>query len=329
MSKISIITPLYNGSKTILETAESVLAQDFKDWEWILFDDGSIDGTQETAKKLSVKYSGKIFYFEHSENKNFGTAYTRNRAVEKSKCRIISFVDQDDIWFENRLSHQLNIFDKVEDCSMIWGPVLYWYKDRTFKQHVGFSGKGLMNGVYSPPGFVEIFLKNLRGTPLPSASLIRRKCFEEAGGFEESIRGSEDIVLWLKLAQKFQIYYDDEILTKYRKHQDSTLRQAIESGTMDEWNLTFYKWVIDFLKKNSAKNELIAENEFAYYKCLKKISGRQNYFESRKDLIKRLNTYPELKKKYYKDYLLDLILPFELATKVSAKLRFDIFKNSR
>lgn len=328
MPKISIITPLYNGSRTLMETAESVLSQDYKDWEWILFDDGSSDGTQEIVKKLSNDYSGKIFYFEHSDNKNFGTAYTRNRAVEKSNGGIISFIDQDDIWYENRLSNQLNIFDRLEDCSMIWGPVLYWYKERTYKQPVGYKGNGIKSGIYSPPHFVKIFLNNLRGTPLPSASFVRRKHFDEAGGFEESIRGSEDIVLWLKLAQKFQIYYDDEILTKYRKHQDSTLRQANESGTMDEWNLIFYKWVINFLKKNSAGKELIAENEFAYYKCLKKVSGRQGYLESRKDLIKRLNTFPELKKKYYKDYLLDIVLPFDLATKISAKLRFDFFKNS-
>ncbi|MDQ3020517.1 MAG: glycosyltransferase [Bacteroidota bacterium] len=324
---ISIITPLYNGSKTLLETAESVLAQDYKDWEWILFDDGSIDGTQEIAKKLSNDHPSRIIYFEHSGNKNFGTAYTRNRAVEKSKNAIISFIDQDDIWYKNRLSHQINLFDRLEDCAMIWGPVLYWYKDRSFKQPVGYNGNGLESGTYDSPKFVEIFLNNLRGTPLPSASLVRRKHFEETGGFEESIRGSEDIVLWLKLGQKFQIYYDDEILTKYRKHPDSTLRRANDSGIMDEWNLTFYKWVIDFLEKNFANKDLIGQNEFAYYKCLKKISGRQNYFGSRKDLIKRLNTFPELKKKYYKDFLLDLILPFDIATKVSAKLRFDIFKN--
>ncbi|MBS1517273.1 MAG: glycosyltransferase [Bacteroidetes bacterium] len=329
MPKVSIITPLYNGSKTLMETAESVLSQDFREWEWILFDDGSSDNTKDIAKELCARHKGKILFFTHEGGRNHGTAYTRNRAVEKSESSIISFIDQDDIWYNNRLSHHLEIFDRRPDCAMIWGPALYWYRNRTFKQPVGMRGKGLESGRYEPPDFVEIFLSDLRGTPLPSASLVRRNEFEKVNGYEESIRGSEDIVLWLKLAEKFPIYYDDEILIKYRKHQDSTLRQASDSGRMDEWNLIFYKWVIDFLKRISADENIIEENKFAYYKCLKKIAARMNYPESRMELFRRLKSYPELKKKYTGDYLLDLFLPFDTATRISAKLRFDIFRKNR
>ncbi|MEO8664091.1 MAG: glycosyltransferase [Ignavibacteria bacterium] len=326
MPEVSIITPLYNGAKMLHETVESVLSQDYKDWEWIFFDDGSTDGSQEIGKKLSEDHKGKIFYYEHDGNKNFGTAYTRNRAVERSSGEIISFIDQDDIWYENRLSHQINILNTINDCSMIWGPALYWYKERSFKQPVGSNGKGLEGRMYSPPEFVRIFLSDLRGTPLPSASLIFRKYFDEAKGYEEEIRGSEDIVLWLKLASRFNIYYDDEILIKYRKHEDSTLRQATQSGIMNEWNLTFYKWVIDFLKKGADDPEMIENYEFAYYTCLKKIALKKNYFESRKDVFNGLKKFPELKEKFGKDYILDLLMPFNIATKVSAKLRFDLFK---
>jgi len=326
LSKVSIITPLYNGSKTFNETAESVLAQDFTDWEWILFDDGSTDGTQKIAKELAEKNIEKIFYHEHDRNKNFGTSYTRNRAVEKSKGEIISFIDQDDIWYKNRLSHQLKIFDAQKDCSMIYGPALYWYKERSFKQPTKFKGNELKSGLYEPPVMVEIFLSDLKGTPLPSASLVRRKDFIKVKGYEESIRGSEDIVLWLKIAQKFPIYFDDEVLIKYRKHSDSTLRLATQSGKMDEWNLTFYKWILDFLKENSADKKIIEENQFAYYVCLKKVAARGNYFQSRKKLLEGLNSYPSLKKIFFKDYLLDLFLPFRIASKISGKLRFDVFR---
>jgi len=328
MPKISIITPLCNGSKTLEETAESVFSQDFTDWEWVFFDDGSKDGTQEIAKKYEKEFPGKISYYEHSQNKNYGTAYTRNRAVEKSKGEIISFIDQDDIWFKNRLSSQLKLLETTDECAMIWGPSLYWYKEREFKQPVGYRGTGLRSGLYQPTEFIEIFLSDLRGTPVPGASLLRRKYFDEVKGYEESIKGSEDIVLWLKLADKYPIYYEDEILIKYRKHQNSTLRVAKDSGEMNKWDLDFYRWVIDFLKRTSAKKNLLYENEFAYYKCLKRIAGKQNYFESRKELLKGLCEFPELKKKFIKDYLLDIVLPFDFATRISAKLRFDWFKSN-
>lgn len=326
MPKVSVITPLYNGSKTLSETADSVFKQDFTDWEWIFFDDGSSDGTQEIAKQFAESHPHKVFYYEHDENSNFGTSYTRNRAVEKSNGEIISFLDQDDVWDDNRLSHQLKIFEAYPDCAMIYGPSLYWYKERKFRQPTKFKDEDLKTGIYHPPSFIEIFLGDLKGTPLPSASLIRRKNFDAVKGYEESIKGSEDIVLWLKLAEKFSIYFDDCVLVKYRKHQDSTLRRAAQSGEMNEWNLVFYKWVIDFLKKNSASEELIDENQFAYYTILKRIAGKKNYFESRKELFKRLRLFPELKKKYSKDFLLDLFFPFEIATRISAKLRFDLLK---
>jgi hypothetical protein len=157
---------------------------------------------------------------------------------------------------------------------------------------------------------------------------VRRKHFDETKGFEESIKGSEDIVLWVKLADRFNIYFDDEILIKYRKHQDSTLRQAAQSGKMNEWNLIFYKWVIDFLKNRSGNDRLIEETQFMYYKCLKKIASKEGYIGSRKNLKKGLQSYPELERKYFKDYLLDLVLPFDIATKISDKLRFDLFKSN-
>ncbi|MDZ4712075.1 MAG: glycosyltransferase family A protein [bacterium] len=326
MPKISIITPLYNGTKTFEETADSVLSQDFENWEWILYDDGSRDGIQELGKKFAEKYKGKVFYFEHENNKNFGTAYTRNRAAEKATGNIISFIDQDDIWYKNRLSHQLEIFRQHQDCAMIWGPALYWYSNRTFVQPVKYNGEDIRTGVYESPRFIEIFLRDLKGTPLPGASLVRKESFIKVKGYDESIRGSEDIVLWLKIAEQFKIYFDDKVLIKYRKHQDSTLGRANQSGEMYEWNLIFYKWVIEFLKKNKASERLIEENEFAYYITAKKIVSKEKYADGRKKLLSKLNSYPELKKKFMKDYFLDLIMPMSIASKVSAKLRFDLLR---
>lgn len=326
MPKISIITPLYNGGKTFRETAESVINQDFTDWEWILFDDGSTDDTKEIAGELIKSHPGKIFYFSHEGNKNYGTSFTRNRAAEKSNGDIISFIDQDDVWFKNRLRHQIEILEKHENCAMIWGPSLYWYEDREFCQPVGSKGKGLESGLYEAPYFIKIFLGNFWGTPLPSATFVRRKHFIEVNGYEESIRGAEDIVLWLKIAEKYAIYFDKEILVKYRKHTNSTLRVANQSGIMNEWNLNFYLWVIKFLKRTSNEKDLLDDMEFKFYNCLKKVTEDKNYFVSRKKLFEKLCEYPEIKSKYMKDFLLDAVLPYKLSTRISAKIRFDLFK---
>jgi glycosyltransferase involved in cell wall biosynthesis len=328
MPKVSIITPLYNGSKTLNETAASVMSQDYPDWEWILFDDGSSDRTIELADQIVSMGKGKVKFFTHEGNANHGTAYTRNRAFEKSTGEIISFIDQDDIWYNDRLSHQLRILADHPECGMIWSPAMYWYTSRTFVQPVGYKGTGLQTGVYQPPAFVKIFLSDLKGTPLPSGSLVRRKAYEDVKGYEESIRGSEDIVLWLKIAGRYPIYFDDKVLIKYRKHEDSTLRVAKRSGKMDEWDLVFYKWVNDFLKLSGAEKELIEENEFAYYKTLKRVLSKESYLKSRKNLFRRLKEHKDICENFTFDYLLDLIMPFDLANKVSAKIRFDLLRKS-
>ncbi|MEO8209364.1 MAG: glycosyltransferase family A protein [bacterium] len=329
MKKVSVITTVYNGSETMIESIESILNQDYKNWELILFDDGSEDGTQEIAKKFAKDFPSKVFYFEHAGNKNFGIAYTRNRAIEKSTGDIIAFIDQDDIWLPNRLSHHINIFDEYPECAMVWGPAEYWYQDRSFKQQVGADKQGLKNGIYSPPFFVETFLRNLGGTPCPTGTMVNKKNFYTVNGFEEEIKGPDDIILWIKLSNKFQVYYDDLVLFKYRKHANSFLSKSKKSGKFYEWNLVFYKWIIDFLKNTDLKfkKELIKDSEFSYYINLKKTLNKFGYFKSRKEIINKLNSYPELKKKYRGDFLLDLILPFDIATKVSSKIRFDWFKN--
>ena len=106
---------------------------------------------------------------------------------------------------------------------MIWSPALYWYEDRTFEQPVLIDNIKINSGIYKPGELVELFLNDLRSTPLPSASIIRRIYFDKVSGFEESVKGSEDVVLWIKTGDKFDIYFDDKIIVKYRKHFDSTL----------------------------------------------------------------------------------------------------------
>lgn len=320
--RVSIITPLYNGSQTLKETAQSVFSQDYDNWEWILFDDGSTDNTMQIADELRSSLPEKISIYCHESNANHGTSFTRNRAFEKTRGDIIAFIDQDDIWYEDRLSHQLKLLDANTECAMIWSPALYWYAERSFVQPVGYRGEGLKPGAYEPPEFVRIFLSDLKGTPLPSGSLLKREVYESVKGYEESIRGSEDIVLWLKIAKNHRIYFDDKVLIKYRKHHDSTLRVAKRSGKMDEWDLVFYKWVGNFLRESNAGRELVEENDFAMYKTIKRLAGRENYFKSRMELLRRVKEYPELSSRFKYDYLLDVILPFDIASRVSAKIRF-------
>ena len=103
MPQVSIITPCYNSSNFLEETIQSVLHQNFTDWEWIITDDKSSDNSVEIIKK---QQDSRIILIE--AEKNGGAGHARNLALEKATGRYITFLDADDYWEPNFLSEMIS-----------------------------------------------------------------------------------------------------------------------------------------------------------------------------------------------------------------------------
>ena len=110
---ISVVTPVYNAIDYIDRTMEAVLAQDHSDWEWIMVEDGSTDGTREKLKGLisSGALDPRIHIVFMDENPH-GAAGGRNRGLDEVKGRYIAFLDADDIWSPDKLSSQLRFMEE-------------------------------------------------------------------------------------------------------------------------------------------------------------------------------------------------------------------------
>jgi len=106
---ISVITPNYNNSKYISKTIESVLSQTYQNWEMIIIDDCSNDGSYEIALEYSKKDSRICVY---CMNNNKGSAACRNKAIELSKGEYLAFLDSDDLWLPEKLEKQLLFMEK-------------------------------------------------------------------------------------------------------------------------------------------------------------------------------------------------------------------------
>lgn len=102
---VSIITPAFNCSKTILETFDSIKRQSYSRWEWIIVEDHSTDDTFELLKKLANEDDRIVLL---RTNKNSGTAMARNIGIDNAKGRFIAFLDADDLWKPNKLKNQIN-----------------------------------------------------------------------------------------------------------------------------------------------------------------------------------------------------------------------------
>lgn len=104
---VSVILPVYNDQKNIKSAIDSVLNQDYSDFELIIIDDYSNDQTKSILDKYDDQ---KILVFRNA--KNLGIAKSRNLGIEKSKGEYISFIDSDDIWFPNKLKVQMEFLKK-------------------------------------------------------------------------------------------------------------------------------------------------------------------------------------------------------------------------
>ena len=110
---ISIITPVYNAIKYIDKTIDMVLAQDYTDWEWIIVEDGSTDGTRERLSEL--KASGaldKRICIILTDDNDHKAAGARNIGLAQAKGRYIAFLDADDVWMPGKLSRQLSFMEE-------------------------------------------------------------------------------------------------------------------------------------------------------------------------------------------------------------------------
>ncbi|WP_035415859.1 glycosyltransferase family 2 protein [Ferrimonas kyonanensis] len=117
---VSIITPLYNSKKYLLDTYNSIRAQSYSNWEWLVTDDRSNDGSFELICELAKK-DPRIKV--HRNEVNSGAAVSRNRCIENSKGRYLAFLDSDDLWLPCKLKVQIDFMrqNNTELCYMDYG----------------------------------------------------------------------------------------------------------------------------------------------------------------------------------------------------------------
>ena len=111
---ISIVTPVYNAAGFIEDTLKMVPRQDYKDWEWILVEDGSTDNTRQILKEYEASPDRdvriKILFLDDNGH---GAAGARNRGLDAATGRYIAFLDADDVWKDDKLSRQLAFMEKT------------------------------------------------------------------------------------------------------------------------------------------------------------------------------------------------------------------------
>lgn len=206
MPSVSVIIPTYQRANLVSQAIESVLAQTYTDYEIIVVIDGSTDNTKEVLAQFKDKIT--VIYQE-----NKGLSAARNTGIMATKGLYVAFLDDDDLWAPNKLEKQLACFESNPKIGLV-------YSDGFF-----FNEKSVLpdkwTSVYPPPPVWQFLALFARNVILASTVVVPRECLEEVGLFDETLKSCEDYDLWLRIIEKFPIYFLNEPLGYYRQTANS------------------------------------------------------------------------------------------------------------
>ena len=210
MPLVSVIIPTYNRGWIVQEAIDSVLDQDFTDFELIVVDDGSDDNTPQ----ILAAY-GRAITVLHQSNK--GVSAARNHGIAAASGQLIAFLDSDDLWLSGKLSSQVRFFKGTPDA-VINQTQEHWIRNgvrvNPKQRHHKFSGM--------------IFEHSLALCLVsPSAVMIKKSLFEEVGIFDEQLPACEDYDLWLRISCRHPVHLiDTPLIIKRGGHADQLSRAA-------------------------------------------------------------------------------------------------------
>lgn len=243
MQKVSVILTCYNGARWISKAIESILAQTCKDFELLVIDDGSTDNSKQIVSSYSFDECVRYIY---QENRGFSAAV--NRGIKESNGGLIGFIGQDDLWMPNKLELQVRYLSEHKGVDLVHSN--YCSIDSE-ERIIDVRDVKVPNFSSKKKVVEQIFLNNFIGF---ETVLVKRKCFDEVGFFDERMVGFSDHDIWLRVAGKFNIGYLNLPLVKKREHESQLSKVRVEAVLKDEFLLV--KKAIDrypFLKRLERK----------------------------------------------------------------------------
>lgn len=204
---VSVVIPTYNRRAYIVETLQSVLHQAFADYEVIVVDDGSTDGTDEVLRP----YAGRIRYIRQE---NRGAAAARNEGIRQARGSYVAFMDSDDLAAPRHLETLYNFLRRNADHAMVMGNGAY-LEGRFHNRSTVIAEKTAKRLEARGVTVRDLFdgrVVRLQGT------MSRKAALEEIGLLDEWFRLSYDLDVALRLVRRYPIGFVNEVVYLYRKH---------------------------------------------------------------------------------------------------------------
>ena len=242
MANVSVIMPAYNVTPYIGAAIDSVVAQTMPDWELLIVDDGSTDGTAAIVQAYAAK-DPRIRLLTQT---NGGISVARNHALRRATGDFFAILDSDDLWEPRYLEGQLAIFAAHPEVDVVTGNG--WF--------LGGRHHGRPARPY-PDARPQPTLATILGDEeaIFIMSIMRRRVYDAIGGFDERVRSNEDYDFWLRAAiAGFVFRRNDEPLGHYRRRDDSVSASQV---AMLKGILRVYEWTRPRLAGRTAELEIL------------------------------------------------------------------------
>jgi glycosyltransferase involved in cell wall biosynthesis len=218
MVRVSVIVPTYNKREPVTDAVQSVLEQSSRDFELVIADDGSTDGTPvhlfqmlgaqpdvveilEQMSPTSIKPFSHVFNhdgiaIQYHYGINRGLSAARNRGIRSARGEYIAFIEAEDLWESNHLEVAAEFFAAHPEAKLCRVAERYVKDGKSRKRRAHSTASGW------------IFELTLEASPMSTSALVaHRSCFTACGMFDENLPACDEYDLWLRIASRYAIYY--------------------------------------------------------------------------------------------------------------------------
>jgi glycosyltransferase involved in cell wall biosynthesis len=204
---LTIIIPTYNRLRFLKSAINSVFCQTYRQFQLIVADDGSIDGTKDYVQNLNNPENLRYLRLPHCGL----PGKVRNAGARLANGRFLAFLDSDDLWKPEKLARQIAFFEEHPEFRICHTREI-WQRGEEIVSQAGQK--------HGRSGFIftDALKKCIIG---PSTVMMRRELFEEFRGFREDLEITEDYELWLRITAKYPVgYIDEPLVIKRGGHAD-------------------------------------------------------------------------------------------------------------
>ena len=245
-SGVSIVIPAYNYARFLPSAVESCLKQDYPNFEVVVVDDGSKDNTREVMSR----YSAPVRYVYQA---NAGLSAARNTGIREARFDYVAFLDADDLLLPTHLRDSMEAFAKLpQDYALV----------ACDDKLVDVDEQQLPFAVHVPVLPREVSLKDIlmRTRFSPTGVVARKDVFTLCGGFDTTLRSTEDRDMWIRIAARRRIWHQGKVLVHIRKHGNNmsnnadrmksnmaaVLKKSYDAGVVPQSNVCFWLQVFSY-----------------------------------------------------------------------------------